>query len=101
MLGLYPVATQTTFLIGSPWFPDINMTINGNATLRVTATGVDNEGGGYFVQSLKINGKRWERNWVEHEEIMVRGGTMEFELGTEARAWETGDVPPSPGHLVL
>nr|OQO29523.1 hypothetical protein B0A51_02615 [Rachicladosporium sp. CCFEE 5018] len=42
MLGLYPVVTQTTILIGSPWFSDINMTVNGNRTLRITATGLDN-----------------------------------------------------------
>lgn len=87
-------------MIGSPWFDDINITVNGNSTLRVTATGLDN-GDSYYVQSLKINGKQWEKNWVEHDELMVTGGTVEFELGREMKMWETGDVPPSPGHLVL
>lgn len=100
-LGLYPVVTQTIFLIGSPWFSDISMTVNGNSTLRVTANGLDNNGGSVFVQSVKVNGKPWEKNWVEHDELMTRGGTLEFELGPEAKKWESGQVPPSPGHLVL
>ena len=100
MLGLYPVVTQTTFLLGSPWFTDINMTINGDKNLRISATNLDNKDS-YFVQSVKINGEVWEKNWFEHGDVMVEGGTIEFELGREMKRWETGSVPPSPGHHVL
>ena len=98
-LGFYPVVTQTIFLIASPWFDDINITVNHNYTLRVTAHGLDNESGSYFVQSVKINGKQWDQNWVEHDELMVTGGTVEFELGKEMTSWEAGLPPPSPGRL--
>lgn len=100
MLGLYPVVTQPVYLIESPWFTDINMTINGNSTLRITANGLDNAGS-YYVQSVKVNGQTWTKNWLEHSEVMVNGGTIEFELGSQARIWESGEVPPSPGHLIL
>jgi putative alpha-1,2-mannosidase len=100
MLGLYPVVTTPVYLIESPWFEDINMTINGNATLRIMATGLDNEES-YYVQSVKVNGQQWEKNWLEHGDVMVEGGTIEFEMGNEPMVWETGDVPPSPGHLIL
>jgi putative alpha-1,2-mannosidase len=101
MLGLYPVVTQPVYLIESPWFNDINMTINGNATLRITANGLDDSKGSYFVQRVKVNGQSWGKNWLEHTDVMVSGGTIEFELGTNRTIWETGDVPPSPGHVVL
>lgn len=109
MLGIYPIVTQTVYLIESPWFEEINMTINGNKTLRITASGLNNnpESGtgnttnGYYVQSVAINGKKWERNWFEHSDVMVEGGTIDFELGKEAKSWERGEVPPSPGHVVL
>ncbi|KAK3048750.1 hypothetical protein LTR09_009862 [Extremus antarcticus] len=100
MIGLYPVVTQPVYLINSPWFEDINMTINGNSTLRITATNLDNANS-YFVQSVKVNGRDWDKNWLEHSDIMVNGGTIEFELGSETKRWESGDVPPSPGHHVL
>ena len=29
---------------------------------------------------------------------MVNGGTIEFTVGDEPETWETGEVPPSPGH---
>ena len=82
------------------WFDEINITVNSNHTLRVTVNGLDNESGGYFLQSVKINGKQWDKNWVEHDEIMVAAGTVEFELGKEITSWETGAPPPSPDCLV-
>lgn len=101
LLGFYPVVTQPIFLINSPWFSDINITVNSNYTLRVTANGLDNEGGSHYVQGVKINGQQWDKNWVEHDELMLNGGTVEFEMGSEMVFWETGAPPPSPGHIVL
>jgi putative alpha-1,2-mannosidase len=98
MLGLYPIVTTPVYLLESPWFDDINMTTGGNSTLRIRSYGLDQ---GYFVKSVKINGKSWTKNWVEHGDIMVNGGLIEFEVGPEPVAWETGDVPPSPAHVVL
>jgi putative alpha-1,2-mannosidase len=107
MLGIYPIVTQPVYLIGSPWFEDVNVTVNGNFTLRIRARGLDNGGGkgngtdGFYVKSVKINGKGWGRNWFEHDDVIVSGGVIDFELGSEMVAWETGVVPPSPGHVVL
>lgn len=116
MLGIYPVVTQTVYLVGSPWFPDLNMTVNGNQTLRITVSTAGTQNAtaapapapsasfgqeNFYVQSLKINGEDWNQNWFEHEDVMVNGGSIEFELGPNFKVWETGDVPPSPGHVVL
>ncbi|KAI1678783.1 Alpha-mannosidase [Pyrenophora tritici-repentis] len=96
MIGLYPVVTQPIYLIGSPWFPDLNMTVNGNRTLRITAEGLGRES--YYVQSVKVNGREWTKSWVGHEDVMVEGGTIEFVLGERERAWEgEGEGPGSPG----
>ena len=98
MLGLYPVVTQTVYLIESPWFSDVNMTINGNRTLRIIANNLDNANS-YYVQAVRVNGQDWHQNWLDHTDIMVEGGTIEFDLGSEMAAWDTGAVPPSPGRI--
>ena len=100
MLGLYPVVTQTVYLIEAPWFSEINMTINGDKTLYIKANNLDNQNS-YYVQSVTVNGQPWDKNWFRHDDIMVNGGTIEFELGSDMKVWETGSVPPSPGHLIL
>lgn len=105
MLGLYPIVTQPVYLLGSPWFNDINVTVNGNSTLRIIShTSGDSAAlgqRGFYVQSVKINGQSWTKNWFSHEDVMVDGGTIEFFVGDNATKWESGDLPPSPGHLIL
>ena len=106
MLGLYPVVTTPVYLIESPWFEDVNVTVNQDRTLRIRAEGLDDGEGrqGFYVQGVRINGQVWEKNWFEHGDaggIMTEGGEIVFVLGTEKRVWETGSVPPSPGHVVL
>lgn len=100
MMGLYPVVTQTVYLIGSPWFSELNMTLGEGKTLSIKANNLDNHER-FYVQSVKVNGQPWERNWLEHDDVMANGGTIEFEMGKTQRRWETGEVPPSPGHLIL
>lgn len=97
MLGMYPISSSPVYLIESPWFSEINVTVNGNATLRIIANGLDNANS-YYVQSVQINGQNWTKNWFEHNDTMVSGGTIEFYLGSNQTIWESGDVPPSPGH---
>jgi putative alpha-1,2-mannosidase len=106
MLGLYPIVTTPVYLLESPWFPDINITVNHDKTLRIRSEGLDDGDGaqGYYVQGVRINGQKWDKNWFEHTDaggIMNEGGEILFTLGNEKNLWETGDPPPSPGHLDL
>ncbi|KAB5576443.1 family 92 glycoside hydrolase [Coniochaeta sp. 2T2.1] len=97
MLGLYPMTGQTTFLVGSPWFSDLNIDLGGRGKrLRITSSGGESDTA-FYVQSLRVNGKRWDRNWVSWEDVFEKGGEMEFVLGEEPVRWDTGESPPSPG----
>ncbi|KAK8235410.1 alpha-1,2-mannosidase family protein-like protein [Phyllosticta capitalensis] len=104
MLGLYPVVTQPVYLLLSPWFDELEVKIpsfagagQGEGTLRITAEGLAD---GYYVQSVKLNGESWTKSWVSHKDI-EKGGTIEFVLGAQPVEWDTGDLPPSPGHVEL
>jgi predicted alpha-1,2-mannosidase len=95
MIGLYPLTGQTTFLIGSPWLKDMTIQVPGNKSLHITTTG-GNSTTNYYVQSLKVNGQSWNKNWVTWDDIFANGGTLDFVLGANATRWDTGDLPPSP-----
>ena len=95
MIGLYPVTGQTTFFIGSPWFSDLTIACGGGKTLRVTTTGGSEDA--FYVQSLKVNGRQWNKSWVTWSDIFANGGKLEFVLGPNPASWVTGAPPPSPG----
>lgn len=98
MIGLYPLTGQTTFLILSPWFPDLTLDLGKGKGLTVTTT--FSEGGernaAPYVQSLKVNGEVWDKAWVAWEDVFETGGTMEFVMGSSPSRWATGELPPSP-----
>ena len=95
MLGLYPVVTQPLYLLLSPWFGDVTVSVGGNATLHVMAQGLGDDS--YYVQSVTVNGAEWNKSWVSHDDIKG-GGSIEFVLGKEQTGWDMGELPPSPGH---
>lgn len=98
-LGLYPVVTQPVYLLLSPWFSDLRLSVgDGNATLHITAEGLSDES--YYVQSVTVNGQQWNQSWISHSDI-AHGGEIAFVLGSQAVEWDTGAVPPSPGHVTL
>lgn len=95
-IGLYPLTGQTTFLIHSPRY-SMDVDLGSGKTLKITVEGGDQHTA-FQVQSLKINGKDWKKNWLTYDDIFKNGGTMEFVLGETASTWFTnGQLPPSPG----
>lgn len=97
MIGLYPLTGQTTFLIHSPWFSSMTINLGNDKTLKITSTGGDGNGdSNIYVQSLKVNGKAWNKSWLTWDDVFAQGGTLEFELGSAAKNWTSGELPPSP-----
>ncbi|KAF2176991.1 glycoside hydrolase family 92 protein [Zopfia rhizophila CBS 207.26] len=95
MIGLWPLTGQTTFLILSPWFPEMKINLGNGRELKITTTG-GNKDTAFYVQSLKVNGKQWNKTWVTWQDIFENGGTMDFVLGSNPTDWATGELPPSP-----
>ncbi|TAQ84344.1 hypothetical protein B7494_g7330 [Chlorociboria aeruginascens] len=99
LLGLYPVVTQPVYLLTSPWFSNLVISVGGNKTLTITASGLDE---GIFVQNVTVNGVPWNKSWVSHDDLLAGdGGVIEFALGSNLTEWDTGDLPPSPGHQIV
>ena len=86
---------QTTFLILSPWFEQMIIDLGGDKTLVISTSGGDRINAP-FIQSLKVNGKAWNKSWASWDDVFANGGTMDFVLGANKTEWSTGDLPPSP-----
>lgn len=59
LVGLYPVVTQDVYLILSPWFTDLNVSVGNGQVLKITTEGLKE---GPYIQSLVVNGKEWEKS---------------------------------------
>ena len=99
MLGMYPVPTQTVYLILAPMFANYTMRVGlEGAVLYVTAEGLADDS--IYVQNLVVNGQPWNQSWLSHDDIKD-GGSLQFLLGKEPTEWDVGKLPPSPGHVLL
>ncbi|KAI1132872.1 alpha-1,2-mannosidase-like protein [Nemania abortiva] len=96
-MGFFPVAGQDVYLLTPPLFREVSIRTpdgKGWATLRNA-----NFDPGYtdmYIQSAKLNGRPYTRNWITHE-FFTKGGVLEFVLGSQESEWGTrdGDLPPS------
>ena len=90
--GFYPVTPGSTiYAIGSPLFPEVRFRFESGKSFVVTAKNVSDKN--VYIQSATLNGKRYEKSYLEHSDL-VAGGELVFEMGREPnRAWGEKLVP--------
>lgn len=80
-MGFYPVdPISGKYEIGSPLFSEIKMNLGADKVFTVLAPGVSREN--IYIQSVKLNGKPYNKSYITHEQIM-NGDTLEFEMGNQ------------------
>jgi len=98
MLGIFPVAGQDLYLIGSPVFPESKLDLGNGHTLRIVADGAGTQGTNRYVQAATLNGHPIDRAWLRHGEI-AQGGTLHLTMGPQPTAWGRSP-PPQPAMCV-
>lgn len=94
-LGMYPELPGSDVLVlGSPLFPKVVLHLqDGDVIIK----GNGAEENSPYVQSLKVNGKTWNKPWIRFTDIS-KGGTMVYTLGKKPNTkWGSKpvDAPPS------
>lgn len=80
-MGLYSVCPGTDqYVIGSPVFPKMTLHLENGKTLVIEADG--NSLNNRYIQSAKLNGKLFTRNWLTYQELM-NGGTVQYKMGDQ------------------
>lgn len=78
-MGFYPVnPVGGIYELGTPLFPELKLHLNNGKVFTVLAPQVSKEN--IYVQSVKIDGKPYDKTYITHEQIM-NGATVEFEMG--------------------
>lgn len=92
-LGLFPfVAGDGTLQIGSPAYEKVTLNIGGGKTFTITASGVSRDN--YYIQSATLNGKTFNRTWLDYSEI-ARGGEIVLNMGAEPSDWAADGIQPA------
>ena len=73
-LGLFPVAGQDLFIIGSPFVKNAEVKLFNGNTLSISVGSED-----IYVKSVKFNGKELPDKKISARELM-RGGELVFEM---------------------
>ena len=80
-------------MLGTPMFSKATVRMGKGSSLEISA-----KGEGVFVQSVKLNGKPYDRTWLPVDSLSAKQNQLVFELGKEPdRAWgaDPGSFPPS------
>lgn len=87
-IGIHPINPgDNKYQITSPLFKRIELQLdkkyyNGN---KFTIIAHNNSKENSYIKSIKLNGKKLNRYWITHNEI-VNGGVLELEMEKETRA---------------
>ncbi len=78
-LGFYPVCPATDqYVLGTPLFKQVTVQFDNGKKLIISAQG--NSSDNKYVQTLTINGKPWDKNWLNHFDLQ-QGGLLQFKMG--------------------
>ena len=95
-MGFYPVTHGTgIYFIGTPIFKELTFK-HPKGILTIKAPQVSREN--CYIQSVRLNGKPYSKNWLRHEDLFGGDVKLEFEMGAQPNQhWGTGTdaLPPS------
>ena len=77
-MGFYPVCPATDqYVIGTPLFKKMTLTFGNGKQLVINAP--NSSDANRYIQSVQLNGKAWDKNWLNHSELQ-KGGTLNFTI---------------------
>lgn len=93
-LGFYPVCPGTQqYAIGTPLFDKVTVKMPEGKELVITADG--NSASAPYIASMKVNGKAWDKNYLEHQDL-VSGSRIDFTMSAEPNTSRGADEAAFP-----
>ncbi len=93
MIGLYPNAGQSYYLINAPYFQKTTIHQENGKDFIIEAKNFSEHD--KYIQSVQLNGVDYTKAFIEHGDI-VKGGTLTIIMGSKPSVkWGTGILPPS------
>jgi len=94
MMGLYPNAGQSYYLLTSPYFKQTVIHLENGRNFKLIAKNGSSKN--VYIKSATLNGKAFNQAWIEHQDL-VKGGELIFEMDSKpSKTWGVTILPPSP-----
>ncbi|HMQ48590.1 MAG TPA: GH92 family glycosyl hydrolase [Saprospiraceae bacterium] len=87
-LGFYPVCPGTQqYVLGSPLFQNVKLKMENGRVFEIAAPANNPENS--YIHSAKLNGKPWNKTWLEHD-VLQQGGKLDIQMGAAPQTnWGT------------
>lgn len=98
-MGFYPVnPAGGVYVFGAPLLEEVQLNLENGKQFNIKAHNLSDEN--IYIQSVKLNGKKYNNVWLTHE-VIVNGGTLEYIMGAKPSKWGTRSekVPFADGTL--
>lgn len=93
MMGFYPNAGQSYYLINTPFFKQTVIHQENGKDFVIKAHNLSDKN--KYITAASLNGVRYEKAWIEHDDIL-KGGELILQMDSEpSTIWGTKLVPPS------
>ncbi len=80
-MGFYPVTPAVNqYVLGAPLFKKTTIRLENGKEFIIEAP--TNSSQNLYIQNATLNGKKHDRNWISHEELL-RGGNLKFDMGSK------------------
>lgn len=91
-IGIYPNAGQDVYLISTPHFKKVTISMGEGKKLVIIAENVSDKN--IFIKSAELNGKPLNQAWFKHSDIK-NGATLILKMSDKVSDWGTINLPPS------
>ncbi len=80
-MGFYPVCPGSgEYVFGAPLFNKITLQLENGKQFEIDAA--NNSKDNFYVSSINLNSKNWDKNYITHEELL-KGGTLSFTMSNQ------------------
>jgi len=99
MMGLYPNAGQSYYLINAPFFKQTIIHQENGKDFTIIAKNLSDKNS--YIKSATLNGKPYNKAWIEHSDILT-GGVLVFEMDFHpSTLWGKELLPPSKSDAAI
>jgi predicted alpha-1,2-mannosidase len=95
-MGFYPVTPASDqYVLGAPLFKKLTINLENGKTITINAA--NNSAENKYVNSLQVNGKPYQFNWLSHK-ALLEGADLNFDMSAtpnKQRGIDKADVPYS------